>query len=190
MILFKKLLIIGCGRSGTKYTSTVLSALGADMPHEKIGKDGMVSWKEAFQPKWKLGLQYSKIFHQVRSPLGVINSCQTIREDSWKIISNHIPVEREDQLLIKCMKYWYYWNLLCERRAHQTFQVEQMQDMLKNIAKLLAINPEEFEKYHDNKINTRRKAYQSHSWEDLEQYDKDLVKKCKQLALKYGYEIS
>lgn len=190
MILFKKLLIIGCGRSGTKYTSTILSALGADMPHEKIGRDGMVSWKEAIQPKWKLKLQYLNVYHQVRYPLDVINSCQTFQKESWKLIENYIPVDKEDQLIVKCMKYWYYWNLLSERKAQQTFQIEKIIDLLTEVSKSLDIKSEEFKKFDNKKINTRSKSYHPHTWEDLTQYDKGLVEKCIRLALRYGYEVS
>ena len=39
-----KVLVIGCGRSGTLYTATVLQLLGIDVGHELPGRNGMVSW--------------------------------------------------------------------------------------------------------------------------------------------------
>jgi hypothetical protein len=34
------LLITGCGRSGTHYSSALFKHLGLDLPHESVGRDG------------------------------------------------------------------------------------------------------------------------------------------------------
>jgi hypothetical protein len=39
-----RLLVTGCPRSGTTYTSRFFKKCGKDVPHEAEGKDGIVSW--------------------------------------------------------------------------------------------------------------------------------------------------
>ena len=38
----KRLLVIGCGRSGTKWFSELLKDHGLDIGHEHMGNDGVV----------------------------------------------------------------------------------------------------------------------------------------------------
>lgn len=93
----KKLLITGCAKSGTAYTSKLLQICDIDAPHEeKMGEDGIVSWALASKlddiigyertlinekgkqqvntkegPKWS-SYNFTPILHQVRYPLDVI----------------------------------------------------------------------------------------------------------------------
>ena len=38
------IVVTGCPRSGTLYTAKLLQAVGFDVRHEALGKDGIVSW--------------------------------------------------------------------------------------------------------------------------------------------------
>ena len=40
----KDLLIIGCGRSGTKYIASLLREMGVDIKHETPGRHGSSNW--------------------------------------------------------------------------------------------------------------------------------------------------
>lgn len=83
----KKLLVTGCGRSGTLYITSCLQKLGLDVRHEEpvppngvMGKDGMVSWfmtvddsNPALGPGRKY-YEFEYVLQLVRHPLKVIAS--------------------------------------------------------------------------------------------------------------------
>ena len=79
-----KLLVTGCGRSGTTYTSALLQAMDLDIPHEAVGKDGAASWKQIVSGTFVYlgknrsvtidGSGFDRIIHQVRHPLKLITS--------------------------------------------------------------------------------------------------------------------
>lgn len=123
------MLITGCGRSGTTFSSELFRQLGILIGDEKICRDGISSWKEAIKPNWKLQLQYNYIFHQVRNPVDCINSFQTISPISWDFIRKYIPMERSDSDIIIYAKYWYYWNKTIEKK--QKFNIK-LNPFLKN----------------------------------------------------------
>jgi hypothetical protein len=156
----KKILIIGCGRSGTYYTARVCRALGLDMAHERdfdtaaySGKDGIASWFLAVDdPHPPFGPEaapddFMRVIHQVRHPLKVIPSfAQFILRTGKKspaFLQKHLPYleimnkDRRrlpaDELLYQAAQYWYYWNLLAEYRAHETVQVERLEHELPRI---------------------------------------------------------
>ena len=83
-----RLLITGCGRSGTRYTSFALQRLGLDVPHERLGRDGISSWtmaitteKRPFGPP-SSQVSFEQVFHQVRDPIAAIASCMTFNPSS------------------------------------------------------------------------------------------------------------
>jgi hypothetical protein len=146
----KKIAIIGCGRSGTKYASVVLQTMGLKVPHEKLGKDGASSWyitptnfeTPCFVPFKGVSFfsfskhdgrtfidypEYLVILHQVRSPLPVISSFMNVAtEPSWNFILNHVPEINGGNMIEKCMKYWFLWNKIAETKAEWTYKVEDL----------------------------------------------------------------
>jgi hypothetical protein len=139
------LIIIGCGRSGTTYTSKKLKSLGIDIGHERLKRDGISSWhlvsdqievpiETNFEQVRKLNLPF---VHQVREPLQAISSMQAIGWISYKFLSNEISIDFEnDSKILKAMKYWYYWNLKAETKAVFTYQIEEFSQ---NLPELLEI---------------------------------------------------
>jgi hypothetical protein len=83
----KKLLVTGCGRSGTLYASEVWKSQGLDVRHEnprppngRMGRDGIASWymtvndpDPPFGPS-AADYEFDLVIHQVRHPLKVIPS--------------------------------------------------------------------------------------------------------------------
>jgi len=165
------LVITGCGRSGTKFISAHL-----DLGHEKLGRNGVSAWQATvdLNPIYTLKSD-DFILHQVRHPIPTISSCHAfVMEESWNLIEDNIPsVKKSDSLLLKCMKYWYYWNLMAEKRALATYRVEDIQSK------------------QSKKTNTRKNwtRYRKVSWADLQAEDPELTRKIKLLATNYGYEI-
>lgn len=186
----KKCLIIGCGRSGTSYISKVLSELGLDLKHETSGVDGSANWYRTPYPRFWLKLRHEFIIHQVRNPLDCISSCQTINEHSWEKIVRHVPIVKEDPLILRCAKYWYHWNLMAQSKADILIRLEDLQDELEMLCQILglAFDCKALETV-SQKTNTRQNIYEPISWDMLEKASPEYHDKCKGLASKYGYSI-
>ena len=127
-----RLLITGCGRSGTKYISSLLAGLGLDVPHEDLGKDGAASWPmvvDSDTAPWgvgRRGLRFGVTLHQVRHPLRVIPSVTTFKQKSWDFIAQYIDCPPTDSPLLRGAKYWCLWNEKAEHLAEWTYQLEQL----------------------------------------------------------------
>lgn len=128
--------VSGCGRSGTGYTSTVLTALGAPCGHESVfhpnafRQPGPLRWPNRFagDASWLaapvLGKlpERSLVMHQVRDPLEVIRSFLRIRffiEPSpyRDFAEDHVPELRTGGPTIRAMRYWVEWNRMVEAAA-------------------------------------------------------------------------
>lgn len=155
----KKLLVTGCGRSGTLYITSYLQKLGLDVRHEEpvppngvMGKEGMVSWfMAADDPNPPMGpgrthYEFEYILHLVRHPLKVIASvAQFIFKldiKSYKYIKRHCgfthwPVfspSLEKDLLIKlAAEYWICWNEKTERIATHRARVEFLNEDISSL---------------------------------------------------------
>ena len=128
------LLITGCARSGTTYISKLLAEAGLRIGHERVRRNGICSWDLAVDPdegRWNVKkgqYNFAHIFHQVRHPLKTISSVYSTEDAaSWNFIMKHLKeIQPEDSHLVKCAKYWYYWNLAAERRAEWTYRIEDI----------------------------------------------------------------
>lgn len=191
------LLITGTARSGTSYIAKVLQKCGLEIGHETLKKDGVSSWVMAVhddKTPWgpaRNGLRFVHIFHQVRHPLKVIASVYvTEPPKSWEYIQKHIPqIRSEDPHLVKCAKYWYYWNLKAYKEAEWTYRVEDLENVWEDFQDRLAYR-------WDRKVlqevpkdtNTRNVVLPKFTWQDLQRsLDPTLYKNIRQLALQYGY---
>jgi len=193
-----KLLIVGCGRSGTRYASKALRAAGLDVGHEKPGADGMAHWRSVGREA-DLG-SHDVVRHQVREPLGVIASFHTVMGRSWDFVCETEPrVPRDDPVLLRCMKYWLYWNDLCESVAGGTYRVEDFQEELPEMARALGreLSGADLEAARRVPRNdhTRRRghkasgAYPEVAWGDLEAADGSIAAEIRAMAGRYGYEF-
>jgi len=161
----RKLLITGCGRSGTMYASEVWKTQGLEITHENplppngcMGRDGIASWYMAVNdPDPPFGPSASAyafdfVIHQVRDPLKVIASvAQFILRDrrSRDYIERNAPatrlthpersLPRRDRLLLQAARYWYYWNLISEQKASMTIQVEHLTASLERLCRFLEV---------------------------------------------------
>jgi len=185
-------LVTGCGRSGTKYTSTVLRSCGLDMPHEAIGKDGAVSsvWAidlkaEQYYAPHSCGSRslFNTVLHQVREPLKAIASIITGSMGAIHWVDKHTPLHFEGDRIKWAAEYWLYWNQLCEDQAIITYKVENMSNRWNEIKSILGINVP-FPKNIPANINTRIHA--NISWKYLSRYS-GLIEELKETAHRYGY---
>lgn len=210
----KKVLITGCPRSGTKYIAIVLNAFGYPIGWEKMEIGGLVDWEVTFWDTEKLLYKvkpvqsdiriqdFDTILHQVRTPLRVIESMHIIDEGNWnKALFSIKEIKKTDSKLLKCMKWWYYWNLKAESIAEWTYKIEDLYSVFDELCKRIefSYNKEKKKKllYVDSKIthsfrtirpNEKNKPqYRNVSWQDLKMEDEELMLLILELAIKYGY---
>lgn len=150
----KKLLVTGCGRSGTLYLTSYLQKLGLDVRHENpippngvMGKDGMISWfMAADEPNPPMGpgrshYEFEYVLHLVRHPLKVIASVAQfiLKSDirSYKYIKKYCGFTHwpefsqsfeQEQLYKFAMEYWLGWNNLTNNIATHRARVEFLDD--------------------------------------------------------------
>lgn len=195
------LLIIGCGRSGTKYMSKVLFASGLDIQHERMGQHGSVSWlmtpAEAESAPWgpiSKDYQFGHILHQVRDPVKVIQSYYNLRPwATWVWISRFVPeIEPADSTLTKCAKYWYYWNLIAEARAELTYRIEDFDADYQIVGDQIGMNFDRatISEIPKNTNTIRDPSHRTITWQVLKaELDPELYEKVRDLALRYGYTV-
>jgi len=95
-------------------------------------------------------------------------------KESWDLIINNVKdINEKDSLLLKCMKYWYYWNIMAEEKALVSYRIE---DIFSEIPK---------------NTNSRKDwdLYRKISWDDMQNEDNYLTRKIRTLATKYGYNL-
>ena len=170
----KTLLITGCGRSGTKYATFVLRRLGLDVRHEKMGEDGVASWFMAVDAKTvpfgdaSRNFVFNHVFHQVRHPLTVIPSVASFKEDTWRFVCAHAPIDINERLLLRCAKYWYYWNLNAEKIADWRYRIEDFETVFNPFCERLGVVPDtRVLEQISRDVNTRKLGWAFHVYEEL-----------------------
>jgi hypothetical protein len=159
-----KLLVTGCGRSGTNYTTVLLRRCGIDVPHEHyVGADGISSWMFAVRgrsaPRGPAPFcyEFDHVVHQVRNPLMAIPSITTFREESWEYIAQYIAIDLSDPPLLRAARYWIEWNEIVERRAELRIRIEDMPAAVLPLARLIGVHIDPaFIPEVPKDINTRR----------------------------------
>ncbi|TWT61709.1 glycosyltransferase [Rubinisphaera italica] len=193
------LYIVGCGRSGTKYTATFLNKIGIQVKHEEPGPDGEVGWKGLLKIlDGEIDPSSHIVLHQVRNPLETISSMRTHSHGLLGDVSRHFStnssLKSATGKLHRCMEFWYEWNLLAENYSKWTYQTESFTESIDRICDLIDHPRVEGElPLVDPNLNSRRikrfARFQEEpvSWEKLSSIDAGLVKRIRQLAQKYGY---
>ncbi len=199
----KKVLVIGCGRSGTTYISKFFQLSGLDVHHESSrGTDGCASWcavancYDLFENSIK-DMQFEHVLHQVRHPLDVISSWVTnfsnLHDVSWKFIRKHTPeIYSYDSLLVQSAKYWYYWNLRAEKMAEWRYRVEDLPFILPEFGRRINYP---FDAAVFSSLSNRTNAWNVISnkltWKSLRQgLPMWLFKQIQVMAFRYGYSIT
>jgi hypothetical protein len=146
-----RILLTGCGRSGTSYTATLLTALDLRCGHEKVFRlpeivRGEVDWPDDLpaESSWLAAPflsslpQDTLVLHQVRHPLAVIRSLRRVRLfDGAGPFRDFVAAHLGEPLasapaLEACLMYWDGWNALVEERAAQAglsyrrYQLEEL----------------------------------------------------------------
>jgi hypothetical protein len=198
----KKVLVVGCGRSGTGYIARFFQLSGLDVSHETSrGTQGCSSWYALAHLYGPSGLaldnvHFEHVIHQVRHPLDVISSWVinlfNLQNNAWKLIRQHLPeISSSDSLLVHCAKYWYYWNLKAEKIAEWRYCIEDLPSILPELEEKVdyPLNAGVFE-ILSNKTNTWRLISNRITWETLKQeLPMWLFNELQEMAGRYGYSI-
>lgn len=181
----KKLVVIGCGRSGTGFSTRLFQELGLDIKHEEMGKDGTSSWPATL---WNhLPQEFEHIFHQVREPLNAISSIQTFVEGSWRFIGRQNFFKLTDDKILNSANYWYHWNLLAETRTDFRYRVEDIFDLLPLICSELGMEYKDLSYLKEKGINSRKGTFDKLTWGTIKEKNEALYNKIYNMALRYGY---
>jgi hypothetical protein len=183
------LIFCGTARSGTTYISEVCQALGLDVQHERYGEDGIAAFQLA--PFLYL-FDKATIFHQVREPLACITSIQTANTKTWNNIYNHLPMLDRDDLVHRCMQYYYYWNRLIEQWIWHRHRVETL--TLESWVAICTVSGHDPIKTSlpdiSQTTNTRadNKLYKPLTWTMLHDIDHELCDRIQEMGRDYGYD--
>lgn len=213
-----KLLIIGCGRSGTNSIADALSKLlGNDaIGHEHLGTLGMASWLHAIDtsitpPSFpdkatptcplrqsELPKYYNDdviIVHQVRDPIAVINSLKSFKPESWQYIHSIFPDISPAGTLEDSIKYYILWNQAAEKNAVFTYRVEDLREngaIFEKFATAIG-HPEIISQYSRFKTLPQNINSRSNRWnvtfDDIQKKYPQLAEDLKALVTRYGYNI-
>lgn len=190
------IVIVGCGRSGTTYTSKLFLSYGYKIGHERLLIHGISSWlllAKSKQVIWGPSMEEIKVLnlpivHQIRHPLQVVSSLQSSSSISMRFIQIELDLIDTSSHLFIAMNYWYYWNIRAEGVAQYTYRVEDLDDAIAELFKIGGFTIKS-RQWNEPKKNTNTRKHTDLTWEDLEREDKELTKKIKELATKYGYDV-
>ena len=203
------MIIVGLGhpRCGTGFTAGLLQAAGLDIPHEKPGKDGIVSWmavSERGPTPWGNGIgrihgrDDIKLFCCVRSPLHAIPSIipenRTLRSFAFRVqviweklgvdlTSDRRLLNKPVNMAIASYVYWFQMNLMLSPQF--LFRIDRPEDD----EKLSEFVGTEVARNEDIGRNSRPNLrHKDFTVEDLKKVDKSLLKPLADLASRFGYE--
>lgn len=195
----KFVLVTGTARSGTFYITKVLKECGLDVKHEFFGNDGASSWlmvPETEETPWgpgRKGVTFKHILHQVRDPLKCMSSVYTTEPPlAWTYIMQNTPeITWLDPKVVRCAKYWYYWNLRAEELAEFSYAVEDIENQWENLENVLDMKLDKTALDRISKdVNTRGSYKLEITWKLLKrELDPYLFKQIQIMAEKYGYAI-
>lgn len=191
-------LITGHPRSGTHFTAKMLRRVGYAASIEgrwMCGRTRFVSsWKHA-QPGWFRNRHYARpmrqdfdrILHQVRHPLDVIASSETLVDRTVDHIKKYVdipePTVNYDQPLRLCMRSWLGWNRLIEPRADWRFQLEELDSIFPEFCRRAGIPAHDWPGLGAQNCRSHGEL----TWEDLEREDEKLAAEVREMARRYGY---
>jgi hypothetical protein len=206
-------LITGHPRSGTTYMWNILRASGVSVGGERNGSvsaisneppvKGVVSWLHIIDRTSR----FDRILQQVRNPLDVISSAQTLSNVSLEFMFKILNAPRVWLLFLKfrrkvrmienkkvalwTMYTWLKWNQMIERdsRLIYRYQVEKLEDEWETIAKTLGIKGQIFPSEVPKNVNTRKDSYKKVSLKRLYQLDRKLTDQLIRKAKNYGYTL-
>ena len=200
------LLIHGTGKSGTKSFCKMLNSVGISVSHEEVGEQGTVTHFFHSDHRWypmfpwykgkahvgerKSDYRFKHTILLVRNPLKTIASMLSSFDlmdfeflEDCGVISEKLPSK-----LCKSMNAYYYMNTIMEKESELIIQIEHYARHWSSFCRVIGMDIAIPNVVVTNR-NTGYRTPKSLDWEDLIQCDKQLTKKIKTMARRYGYEV-
>ena len=206
------ILITGCSRAGSKFTTKLLNELNIPVGHEDLGKAGSCSHYAT-----GLYIGHRKLFdsynfkvklHQIREPLANIESLTTIKYwDNGNRGSNMAqgpdlqfvsplkvaPDLKDGNLILQCARYWYLYNTTAASFCDWTYKGEDLltkESVFDEFCERLGITdiPEYIDIPEEDVHSRKDKSYRPNiTWQKLESLDKELTENIQAFAQQTGY---
>lgn len=190
----KKVLVVGCPRSGTTYMAQLLQSYGLDVRHEEMGEDGTSSWPMATCHKGPWGarrsnFRFQNTIHVVRDPVRVVASLPTLKKVSWKFMSNYVLICRKASPLVQAMQACIGWNKLIEAQgASIRIKVEEADQLVPAYLQARNVIPPGPPKAPLPPKDANTRKHDALTWMDIEsEAPAMMVVELKALAEEYGY---
>jgi hypothetical protein len=176
-----RIALIGAGLGGTHYAAGVLQHLGLDVGHEKLGKDGIVSWLAGpgARPEY-----YDPIITQLRNPRKVATSWGlTAKECSIRYADLHLKAlagmslkkPYEENRRQNGVIYTLGWYRICIDKSIYTYRVEDMEAALPDILAYLdlELDASTLDRALQQRRYSRkeRRKYDYMTWDEIESFE-------------------
>lgn len=203
------LLVIGCPRSATKYTAQLLQEAGAQVGHEWLFADGLVSCHLTVEhARWRVpgydgryfNLRHSlfrRILHQVREPLATIASLRHWVREPWaqlflQVAEGVTTARIEQSPLELAMRIYVDWNYLAETVAERTYCVEKLvagSATSEFLAEAAGVDLclKHYAKVPTN-VNRTEGGKKRLTWDELAECSRSLAARCQEMGRRYGYK--
>lgn len=180
-----KLCILGCGRSGTVYTTRLLNEVGIQVKHELEGKDGSVG-----AIRWKgqvLDISiYDNVIHQVREPVKVISSLQASNPQTfgkYARMMGYPGMKLCGNKIEQATMAWLVYTNWADRVSEWWYRVEDMENAWPRILGY-------YNKQHaipDVPKDINHRNHPVLNMEDIERVSRSLAELVKIKGVQYGY---
>jgi len=189
----KRLLVIGCGRSGTQWLSELMKDHGLDIGHEHMGNDGVVGWQWAAPRRWhnhgwRLDYRFDHIWHLVRHPLGAIASMTTHQRRTLSWMEDVLDVGGSISRIGRCARLWVLWNRFCAQQAERTVHIERAAccgGTYEDICRWLGLRERELVRHRGYSRNSR--PHRELTWDQLATEASEWALRVRADAAHYGY---
>lgn len=202
-----KVLVTGCGRSGTMFVSEVLKRSGVNASHEKYFDIDVHSWPESssgVEVSW-LAAPYLdelpkdvRVVHLVRHPLDVVRSFLGIRffersegSEFLGFVLDHCWDVGHEGPIDQALGYWLRWNKMISPFSEVRVRVETMEPIvLYYLFEQFGIEVSR-QRLEEScvELGTRHNGRDRADTTSSEILDRPLGKKVQRLAGVYGYKL-
>lgn len=204
----RDLMILGSGRSGTKFMARLFQSIGYDVGHEYVGKHGtsthffhtdhhwypMMPWVPhgAHVGERLSDYDFAHVVHVVRDPLSCIPSIMSVFPTmDWEFAEDTglIPVEKMSKLR-RVMTYWFAVNERIEKNFYLTrrIKLEEVERQFPHLLRALQMPKFDWPDLAPTNKGTGYRASEPTTYDVLFEEDSETASKIKNKAIRYGYK--
>lgn len=193
------LCITGSPRSGTRYVARLLGRAGIDVPHERMGSEGIVHslwavddtlfpWKahavRKANKKNRDSYRWMHRWHQTRHPLHVIPSVEArFRRHTyfWPWQKRHTGVSPDDPF--RAARFWLAWTDIADQWCDHRYRVEDLAEEWDGMVEVIGHRGASL--HHEGLESCNGIPHETIEWSDLGPCRDQVMER----AQKYGYEV-